>query len=105
MVEEMTFCKCKKSQGYYEKNGLDSVYSGAAIPIGIGNESFVAAISKDRQGDRPDGLGHRFTAFVLPKSARTVTMKSRTSWGIREVTYTQGNPLKGVSLSWLPRSP
>ncbi len=75
LMAESTFCKCRKSSGYYKEDGLHAVYRGAAIPVGVSNMSFVGALSKDKRGKRPDGLGHRFVAFILPKSTSTVTMK------------------------------
>lgn len=67
LQKHMRYCMCKKSYGKY--NGLlDASIGGEAIPIGIANRSFAAALTF-----RPeDGLGEEFTAFVIPRKCRTI---------------------------------
>lgn len=61
-------CECKKSYGYYEKDGLNAVIGGKAIPWAISNPSFVRALQR-----RPEeGDGVRFDAFVIPRKCRTI---------------------------------
>lgn len=60
-------CKCGKSSGQYT-DIVNAVYSGPAIPIGFGNNSFDYAI----QNQPIDGvMGLRFYAFVIPKNCET----------------------------------
>lgn len=60
-------CKCKASGGYYKRDELNAVYTGAAIPLGFANSTLVEAIE-----NQPDeGMGEGFVAFVIPKSCPT----------------------------------
>lgn len=61
-------CECKNSYGYYEKDGLNAVIGGEAIPWGISNPSFVRALQR-----RPEeGMGATFDAFVIPRKCPTI---------------------------------
>ncbi len=63
---ELRECKCSHSSGRY-LNELEAIYRGAAIPIGIENNSFVGALR-----NRPKiGLGKKFQAFVIPEKCPT----------------------------------
>ena len=65
--QEIRFCKCEKSAGYY-LNNLDAAICGEAIPIGFANQSFVEALK-----NRPEmGMGERFEAFVIPHKTPTI---------------------------------
>lgn len=65
-------CQCGKSAGRYDRHGIEGEFAGEAVPLGIVNESLVAALQ-----NRPDsGKGERFTAFVIPKEAPRVRMLS-----------------------------
>ena len=67
LAREMRFCKCGASCGCYKTDGLNAVYGGSAVPLGFANSSLVEAIK-----NQPDeGMGERFTAFVIPKSCPT----------------------------------
>lgn len=61
-------CDCKKSYGYYEKDGLHAVIGGEAIPWGISNPSFVRALQRQPE----EGEGARFDAFVIPRNCPTI---------------------------------
>jgi hypothetical protein len=65
--KKMTYCKCRKSYGRY----IDELYAeigGLTIPIGFDNWSL-----RDALDDQPeDGMGERFTAFVIPKKCDTI---------------------------------
>ena len=63
---ELTICRCGKSCGKY-LNDLDAVYGGSAIPLGFENSSLVSAIRHQPK----QGMGERFTAFVIPKECPT----------------------------------
>lgn len=61
-----------KSWGRYTDN-INAVYGGEAILLGFNNYSLMEALADQRgQGDRPDGMGRRFEAFVIPTSAPSV---------------------------------
>lgn len=64
-------CECGRSGGRYTDD-LNAEIWGEAIPIGIANSSFIAALRA-----RPDaGLGSRFEAFVIPRTCPTVHVKT-----------------------------
>lgn len=70
----MTLCECQKSWGHYSDDGLNAIYGGGAIPIGFKNPSLVEAVhAQQDEGDREDGMGRRFDAFVMPWCARTIS--------------------------------
>jgi hypothetical protein len=60
-------CHCGAASGRYLDDGLLAQITGG-IPLGVANASFEAALHL-----RPrDGLGSRFTAFVIPTSCPTI---------------------------------
>ena len=62
LTMEPTGCHCKRSGGLY-LNQIFAVYWGDAVPLGIANSSFHAALK-----DQPDTApGECFTAFVIEK--------------------------------------
>lgn len=61
-------CECKKSYGFYEKDGLHAVMGGKAIPLGISNPSLLVAIQR-RTENAP---GPAFHAFVIPFNCSTI---------------------------------
>ena len=64
----VTSCQCGKSSGQYLADGVQAKLWGDAIPLGILNDSFVAAVRA-----RPEeGKGERFEAFVIPRDCPTV---------------------------------
>lgn len=60
-------CQCGRSWGNY-KNDKEATIGGKAIPLGIGNGTFVEAL----KGRPLSGLGYRFTAFVIPHFCNTI---------------------------------
>ncbi len=65
----MTFCECGASGGYYLEDGLHAEIFGDAVPLGIDNVSLSVALAA-----RPkEGMGARFTAFVIPEVCSTIT--------------------------------
>lgn len=66
------FCFCEKSWGQYKKDGKNAIVGGEAVPLGFGNGTFLEALSKRPQ----DGLGYRFTAFVIPHSCPTIEVEN-----------------------------
>jgi hypothetical protein len=68
MMDYFRECECKKSYGFYEKDGLNAVAGGEAVPLGIANPSLLLALQR-----RPEeGLGSTFDAFVIPVNCPTV---------------------------------
>jgi len=68
--KRMRKCRCGKCAGKYIDK-INAIIYGPAIPIGFDNLSLMEAIN-----NRPeDGLGSRFTAFVIPKKCDTIVMK------------------------------
>ena len=61
-------CKCGKTQGMYQEDGLNANYRGPCIPLGFANSSLVSAIRNQPEA----GLGERFEAFVIPKKCPTM---------------------------------
>lgn len=65
---EVVSCRCGKSSGQYLADGVQARVMGDAIPLGILNSSFVAAIKA-----RPeDGMVERVESFVIPRGYGTV---------------------------------
>lgn len=60
-------CKCGNVKGHYIDE-LNAEYSGKyALPLGFSNQDLMRAIRKQPH----DGLGEKFTAFVIPKKCPT----------------------------------
>lgn len=66
---KLTTCECGRSYGRYDEDGLNAMYGGKAVPIGLANESFIVALANQPES----GLGKRFVAFVIPKQCPTFT--------------------------------
>lgn len=66
-------CKCGSSYGRYVDD-INAEYGGPhAMLIGFANSSLVEAIRDQKQrGDRMDGMGRRFEAFIIPDGASSV---------------------------------
>lgn len=61
-------CKCGRSGGKYLEDGLHAEIYGLTIPLGLANSTLVKALD-----NRPeDGMGKKFTAFVIPKECPTI---------------------------------
>ena len=68
MMDYFRECECKKSFGFYEKDGINAVIGGEAIPLGISNPDFMLAMAR-----RPnEGMGSTFEAFVIPVECPTI---------------------------------
>lgn len=69
--EERT-CLCGKSSGHY-KDKLNAVVKGTCMVIGISNPSFIKATARQMYfGDKDDGQGREFTAFIVPANCSSV---------------------------------
>lgn len=68
-------CQCGSCIGRYLSDELHAEYSGPGEIIGFDNNSLANALRRHQKGDRDDGLGHKFDAFVVPKGALTVEKK------------------------------
>lgn len=65
-------CGCGAVKGRYVTN-LQAEYSGEAVVVGFNNFSFIDAIREQRaHGDKSDGRGRLFEAFIIPDQTRSV---------------------------------
>lgn len=69
---KLTTCKCGRSFGQYAPDGLNAMYGGDATPLGLNNQSFTDALTKQPES----GRGKRFGAFVIPKKCPTFSKVS-----------------------------
>ena len=67
LYSEPRKCRCGQSSGHYIDD-INAEYTGKAIPIGFGNNSFDHAIKNQPNYDI---LGIRFYAFVIPRVCAT----------------------------------
>ena len=68
-------CECGKTWGLYLEDGISAQVSNnhSTTVLGFHNGTLLDAILKQRdEGNRADGLGHRFTAFLMPTNAPNV---------------------------------
>ena len=71
-VKQNRVCSCGETSGMYVDN-INAVYSGYSLMLGFNNSSLTTQILTHHvQGDRSDGLGHRFEAFIIPDKAPSV---------------------------------
>lgn len=70
-------CECGECIGRYLSDGLHAEFRGPGEIIGFDNKSLANALLQHQAGDRDDGRGHQFEAFVVPKGAPTVAKKSK----------------------------
>ncbi len=62
-------CRCGKSGGMYQPDGLNAIIDGDAVPLGFLNSSFSDALKERPQS----GMGSRFEAFVILHRCPTVS--------------------------------
>ena len=67
LTRKLTTCRCGRSYGKYAEDGLNAVYGGQAVPVGLTNESFMDALANQPES----GLGKCFVAFVIPVKCPT----------------------------------
>ena len=63
-------CWCGKSSGRYMEDNLHAEISGLAIPIGIDNRRFVAALAELRLGR--NSMGPDINAFLIAESSSRI---------------------------------
>lgn len=76
--EQVRSCKCGKTHGHYLDDGLNAVVSDNedTYVLGFHNGHLFSALQDQfNLGDQSDGMGRRFTAFIIPSSAPTVQRK------------------------------
>lgn len=62
------FCECGRSWGRYLNDGVSAEIGGEAVPLGFVNSELRIALA-----NRPKaGMGHAFTAFVIPVRCDTI---------------------------------
>jgi hypothetical protein len=72
---ERTTCDCGQVVAQYDPNRLTCKWNGQGELLGFTNSSFIGALREQRfSGDRKDGLGYTFTAFVIPHSAQSIVI-------------------------------
>jgi hypothetical protein len=71
LLSEERHCHCGQSGGRY-LDDQNAILRGGAVPLGFDNGSFVEALKNQPQ----DGLGSRFTAFVIPKVCGSIRRSS-----------------------------
>ncbi len=78
LMRQTRSCKCHGVEGRYIDN-INAEYSGeGAVVLGFSNFSLVQAIKEqDLHGNRADGLGRRFEAFIIPTNAPTVRERQK----------------------------
>lgn len=65
------YCDCGRSWGHYTDD-LNAEYGGAAVPLGVSNSEFQRALLAQAEwGNRGDGHGHCFVAFIIPDNCDT----------------------------------
>lgn len=73
---EVAICNCGATKAWYLKDGLNARIDGEQgryLVLGFSNPSLRDAITEQRfLGDRTDGRGRSFEAFIIPDSAPTV---------------------------------
>ena len=66
-VKKVRTCSCGEIAGEYTDNYNARYWGAYAIPIGFANSSLVDTIKEQSAlGNRPDLLGRRFEAFIIP---------------------------------------
>ncbi|MCW8916703.1 MAG: hypothetical protein OQK24_12745 [Magnetovibrio sp.] len=77
-LNDVAICRCGKSRGkYLNEAGLAEFSGECAHLIGFNNSSFIDAIYWHlNNGDRSDGMGRRFEAFIIPEGAETAIRKN-----------------------------
>lgn len=65
-------CDCGKSWGKYNEDGIGAIISSVAIPLGIGNQSFQAALTM-MEVNPWRTWGVEFNAFIIPMSSDHIT--------------------------------
>jgi hypothetical protein len=68
-TEARRSCWCGKSGGMYQRDGLNAIVDGDAVPLGFLNSTLGAALKERPQS----GMGSRFEAFVIPHRCPTVS--------------------------------
>jgi hypothetical protein len=66
-------CRCHRSRArYQDENGVAEIGGEYAFLLGVANDSFVAALRReraDRESNIERALGHEFTAFIIPHAS------------------------------------
>lgn len=74
--QQVRSCECGSTEGRYVDE-VNAEYSGKhAVMLGFDNFSLVQTIKKQAlYGNRADGFGRRFEAFIIPTNAQTIFNK------------------------------
>lgn len=83
-------CSCGKTGGQYLDDINAQYWGDKAVPLGFSNGSLILALQTQKNvGDKPDGSGHTFTAFVIPESCLS----------FRRVQKAEVKAQKGISVT------
>ena len=75
LAKDWRTCACGRAGGKYLADGLNAEITDNAntMCLGFHNGKLLEAIAAHNiKGDRPDGLGRDFLAFIIPEAAKTV---------------------------------
>ena len=68
LTKKVRVCSCGAAKGKYMEDGLNAIYSGECVPLGVTNTSLSNASSHQRD----EGEGVPFEAFVMPQVSDTM---------------------------------
>jgi len=68
LTKKVRVCSCGATKGKQMEDGLNAVYSGECVPLGMTNTSLSAAASNQKS----EGDGVAFEAFVMPRVSETM---------------------------------
>lgn len=72
-----TTCECGEVVAQYLSDSVSCQWNGKGELLGFTNSSLIAALRDQRaKGDRSDGMGREFVAFVIPHNALSVHVSS-----------------------------
>lgn len=92
----VTRCKCGKSEGYYEADGVHAWYGGLAVPLGIENNSLTQAVQEwSRNCDHP----RAFVAFIIEAGCPTFAWKGIRTENLSYTSWTP-SPRAGGRMEW-----
>lgn len=75
LAREYRTCACGKAGGKYLADGLKAEVTNnpETVVLGFHNGRLLEALNEQkRKGDKPDGLGRDFLAFIIPDVCQTV---------------------------------
>lgn len=68
LTKKVRTCSCGETKGKQLEDGLNAVYSGECVPLGMTNTS----LSDAAKNQKNEGEGVAFEAFVMPRASETM---------------------------------